>query len=53
MKRKTIRTPYPCDSCRRVAQPAECENKRCSQWQNWFLSRWALIHGYGKKVQGL
>ena len=50
MKQKTIRT-CPCDRCRRVSQPLDCENKRCQPWQNWFWSRWALIHGYWQQKE--
>lgn len=26
--------------CNRVEDPANCENKQCVLWRNWFLSRW-------------
>ena len=36
----------PCLNCKRVKNPADCENKNCRDWCNWFYHRWALIHGY-------
>lgn len=30
----------PCATCRRVKNPANCENKYCKLWQNWFVDRW-------------
>lgn len=39
----------PCKGCKRVPDPASCDNKLCKPWRKWFLMRWALIHGYGKK----
>ncbi len=38
----------PCLYCARVACPEACENKTCKEWKQWFLSRWALIYGYGQ-----
>lgn len=42
----------PCARCR-SANPRECEKKSCKRWQEWFLARWSLIHGfyerYGKE----
>ncbi len=37
---------YPCKNCKRVCDPAACENKRCIPWQRWFLRRWRAINGY-------
>ena len=39
----------PCLVCTRVADPRECDNKKCTPWQNWFLSRWALIREYPRR----
>ncbi len=39
-------TQSPCQSCTRIADPAQCDNKRCIPWQLWFADRWASIHGY-------
>ena len=44
-------TEKPCDYCKKVACPAECENKTCREWKAWFLSRWEGIHGYYEKMQ--
>ena len=44
------KTPSPCLSCTRVANPLDCENKQCKLWQKWFLARWALIHAYPRKA---
>ncbi len=43
------RTPSPCLRCTRVANPRECDNKNCKQWQAWFLQRWEMIHAYPRK----
>ena len=40
----------PCKRCRRVSDPAECDNKQCGFWRKWFLHRWSQIHAYGKQV---
>lgn len=31
---------YPCDNCKRVSNPEDCENKKCAPWQKWFTQRW-------------
>ena len=31
---------YPCDTCTRVKDPKNCENKQCQVWRNWFLRKW-------------
>ncbi|MBO5050547.1 MAG: hypothetical protein J6C41_09030 [Oscillospiraceae bacterium] len=41
----------PCKNCTRVQNPADCENKQCRVWQQWFLGRWEDIHGYYQKHQ--
>ncbi len=30
----------PCQYCTRVANPKNCENKKCVPWQKWFLNKW-------------
>ena len=30
----------PCDTCTRVFDPRNCENKTCRVWQKWFLQSW-------------
>lgn len=30
----------PCTYCCRVADPQNCDNKKCSTWQKWFMERW-------------
>lgn len=39
----------PCLTCKRVDDPADCENKQCRLWSRWYLSRWRLIHGFYEK----
>lgn len=36
----------PCAGCTRVPDPEKCDNKDCKLWREWFLERWAQIHGY-------
>ena len=36
----------PCLGCTRVADPENCELRRCNQWEKWFLHRWSQIHGF-------
>lgn len=36
----------PCLNCKRVKNPADCENKNCRPWRNWYFEQWAQIHGY-------
>lgn len=45
MERQKYR-PSPCLSCTRVTNPANCENKLCGTWRQWFLQRWELIRSY-------
>ena len=30
----------PCLTCTKVKDPANCDIKKCSVWQIWFVSRW-------------
>ena len=30
----------PCTYCCRVADPKNCDNKKCVPWQKWFVKRW-------------
>lgn len=39
----------PCLSCRRVKDPANCENKLCKPWRQWFLARWEMIHKFPRE----
>ena len=41
--------PSPCLTCMRVKNPRACDDKDCKVWQNWFLSRWELIHKYPRQ----
>ena len=43
---------YPCDKCKRVKDPEQCDNKRCGMWNSWFLQRWSKIHGWYLKNGG-
>ena len=47
----TIKTgcQSPCETCTRVKDPANCENKHCSTWRAWFSARWELIRGYPRR----
>lgn len=54
----TIQTTKPCQTCRRVRDPRNCENKLCKEWQTWFIDRWdtmrrmVMEQAHGKGVQG-
>ena len=39
----------PCDSCEKVKDPPNCENKLCKEWKAWFLRKWSKIYGYGRR----
>ena len=30
----------PCLCCERVADPANCENKDCKPWRQWYVATW-------------
>ena len=30
----------PCTYCSKVANPSNCDNKKCVPWQRWFLQKW-------------
>ena len=30
----------PCTYCCKVADPQNCDNKKCPAWQKWFMNRW-------------
>ena len=38
-----MNSPSPCLRCTRVADPRNCENKSCTAWRSWFLSRWEQL----------
>ena len=38
----------PCLTCVRVEDPANCENKNCKVWREWFLKKWIELQ-YGKR----
>jgi len=40
----------PCEGCTRVKDPANCENKHCGQWRNWFLKQWSHLRGYPRRM---
>lgn len=40
----------PCLNCPKGMDPAYCEDKRCSIWRKWFLSRWERLHQYPRLV---
>ena len=33
----------PCLTCTRVKDPANCENKSCQTWREWFLKKWGEL----------
>lgn len=33
----------PCDSCIRVKDPEDCEQKSCVSWRKWWLRRWEAL----------
>ena len=39
-RRERTELPPPCRICYQVADPAECENKHCKVWRQWFISQW-------------
>lgn len=41
----------PCQNCSRALDPNLCEDKTCTRWRKWYLDRWALIHGFYRKVR--
>lgn len=53
-----ISSKSPCLTCVRVRDPENCENKKCKDWQAWFIDRWesmraaAKAGSSGKHVQG-
>lgn len=53
MKEKNNKNMSPCLRCTRVANPQNCENKRCTVWQKWFLQQWAVIHAYPRRREEL
>ena len=44
------KTPSPCLSCTRVANPLNYEKKQNKLWKKRILARWALIHAYPHKA---
>ncbi len=30
----------PCDTCKRVKDPVNCEYKNCEVWRQWWIKRW-------------
>ena len=41
----------PCVTCNRVMSPANCENKNCQVWRQWFISRWDQLRSYPRQQQ--
>lgn len=37
------KTQKPCDTCTRVENPEQCENKKCAAWRKWFIERWEAM----------
>ena len=35
--------PSPCLSCTRTKRPANCNNKNCPDWQQWFTAQWEAL----------
>ena len=47
----------PCDKCTRVPDPDACDNKRCPDWQAWWIPRWektclAILRLLNKQEKG-
>jgi len=40
---EAVQCQYPCTACVRVKDPANCENKSCRDWKEWFLARWEAM----------
>ena len=36
-------TGKPCETCQRVRDPKDCENKLCREWRAWFIDRWETM----------
>ena len=30
----------PCENCKSVNNPEDCQNKECVSWKAWFIERW-------------
>lgn len=35
----------PCETCTRVKDPGNCENKNCRTWREWFVQKWNEMQG--------
>ena len=35
----------PCQGCKRVACPENCDSKDCNLWRRWFIDRWNYLCG--------
>ena len=52
------KTKSPCESCQRVRDPRNCENKLCNEWRSWWIGRWEhmreteRLRAKGKGIQG-
>ena len=50
-RREMIMKLSPCVSCTRVENPANCENKNCQVWRQWFIGRWDQLRAYPRLQQ--
>ena len=41
----------PCLTCTRVVDPANCENKNCQVWRQWFIGRWDRLRGLSRQLR--
>lgn len=41
----------PCLTCTRVENPADCENKNCQVWRQWFISRWDRMRSFPRQLR--
>ena len=41
----------PCDTCKKVDDPEDCERKQCGKWKHWWLRRWEALRN-GKEQNG-
>ena len=43
---------YPCATCTKVEDHANCDNKRCGVWKTWFVETWdATRNALSKDVE--
>ena len=48
---KGLEIEYPCSMCTMVKYPELCDNKKCREWQQWFIDRWDQMRRYNNVGQ--